>query len=76
MQPDTSRQSGTIYHFLTPDKVMVNYSDKIIKGLRPEKIIVFKEWMKGMKKPFKQNEVQTLQRLSDCIDVLWNQKSD
>ncbi|ACV62292.1 conserved hypothetical protein [Desulfofarcimen acetoxidans DSM 771] len=71
--PGTGREQGRIYHFLTPDKGMVNYTDKIIKELRLEKIKATKEWLKGMKKPFKQSEVQTLQRLSDCIDVLWEQ---
>ena len=73
VMPDAIRESGTVYHFLTPDTGMANYTDKVIKELRPEEIKLTKDWAKEMKKSFTADEVKALQRLSDRIDELWKQ---
>ena len=76
VMPDHKRENGAVYHFLTPDAGMANYTDKVIKDLKPEEIRLTKDWIKDMKKPFTADEVKSLQRLSDRIDELWQQHTN
>ena len=59
-----------IYHFLLGDPGMANYSDKVIKGLEPEKIKMLKAWNKEFTSKFEEDELKTVLRLSESIDKL------
>lgn len=51
---------------------MANYSDKVIKSLEPDKIKYIKEWNKKFTSKFDEDDIETVLRLSDIIDDLWN----
>lgn len=61
-----------VYHFLLGDTGMCSYSDKVIKSLEPNNIKKMKTWNKNFTKPFSDDEIVTLLRLSSTIDELWN----
>ena len=65
-----------IYHFLLGDPGMANYSDKVIKGLEPEKIKMLKAWNKEFTSKFEEDELKTVLRLSESIDKLWKLTAD
>ncbi|KSV16610.1 hypothetical protein CY91_04760 [Dehalococcoides mccartyi] len=60
-----------IYHFLTGDPGMANYTDSVIKNLAPEIINKIKTWNRSFTKTYNTDEIQTLLRLSAVIDELW-----
>ena len=64
--------STRIYHFLLGDPGMSNYTDKVIKGLEPENIKKINNWRKEFTKKYDEDDLVTLQRLSDAIDTLWD----
>lgn len=61
-----------VYHFLLGDTGMCSYSDKVIKSLEPNNIKKMKTWNKNFTKPYSDDEIVTLLRLSSTIDELWN----
>lgn len=63
-----------VYHFLTGDPGMANYKDRVIKNLAPDKIEAIKDWNKKFIKPFNDDEIQNLLRLSGIIDELWDKQ--
>lgn len=63
-----------IYHFLTGDPGMSSYTDKIIKSLAPDKIKTIKSWNTKFTKPFGEDDIQNLLRLSSIIDELWEKQ--
>ncbi|MEQ8192717.1 MAG: DNA methyltransferase, partial [Candidatus Eremiobacterota bacterium] len=66
------RGEDKIYHFLLPDKDMVNYKgDKVIGKLVPEKLKIIDEWKKEFVKSFSKRDIEILKVLSDSIDKLW-----
>jgi hypothetical protein len=67
------RRSNEIYHFLLPDPGMVGYSDKVAKQLRPEAFSRIKAWKKAFCAPLDDDEIRTLQSLSDAVDRLWRE---
>lgn len=67
------RTAGQIWHFLLPDKGMAAYSDKVAKKLFPEQIKAINNWRKAFIKPFDQEEIDRLERLSARLDELWQQ---
>ncbi|QKK03620.1 MAG: hypothetical protein HND55_13680 [Pseudomonadota bacterium] len=67
------RPAGRIWHFLLPDKGMASYSDKVAKKLYPDQIKAITEWRKAFIKPFDQEEIDRLERLSARLDELWQQ---
>ncbi len=69
-----ARSRYQVYHFLTGDPGMCNYSDKVIKSLEPEKIQMMKEWNKKFTAPYTEEEFKSLVSLSKIIDVLWRQQ--
>lgn len=71
VKPGETRPTGHVYHFLLPDAAMANYSDKVVKGLKPDAIKAMNEWRKDFTRPYSQAEVVVLQRLSDAVDRLW-----
>lgn len=67
------RSAGRIWHFLLPDKGMASYTDKVAKKLYPDEIKAINTWRKAFIKPFDQDEVDRLERLSARLDELWQQ---
>ena len=65
------RPDDSVYHFLVPDNGMAKYTDKVIKELEKDNITLINEWRKDFTKPFSQNEIDQLIRLTDAVDRLW-----
>ncbi|OJT00353.1 class I SAM-dependent DNA methyltransferase [Marinobacter nauticus] len=65
------RSEGEIYHFLLPDPGMAGYNDKVAKQLRPDAFKKIKDWKKDFCAPLDEQEIKTLQSLSDAVDRLW-----
>jgi type I restriction-modification system DNA methylase subunit len=65
------RPPKTIYHFLLPDTGMANYTDRVVRGMAKKETDKIKEWRKDFIKPFNAGEIETLLRLSDAVDKLW-----
>jgi len=66
------RGEDKIYHFLLPDKDMVNYrGDKVIQGLVPDELKLIDNWKKEFVKPFGKADIEILKSLSSSIDTLW-----
>ncbi|SFB07258.1 Eco57I restriction-modification methylase domain-containing protein [Selenomonas ruminantium] len=63
-----------VYHFLTGDPGMANYTDKVIKDLEPENIKKIKAWQKGFTKPYDGDDIKVMLHLSQKIDDLWEQQ--
>ncbi len=61
-----------IYHFLLGDAGMVNYTDNVIKGLEADNIKKMKAWNKEFTSKFNDDDIQTVLRLSETIDLLWD----
>lgn len=66
-----ARSRFQVYHFLTGDPGMCNYTDKVIKSLEPEKIKAMKQWNKAFTKVYTEDEFKSLIELSKLIDTLW-----
>lgn len=63
-----------VYHFLTGDPGMSNYTDRVIKNLAPEKIRLIEEWRRKFTEPYNDTEIENLLRLSNIIDDLWEKQ--
>ena len=61
-----------VYHFLLGDPGMCAYTDKVIKGLEPEKIALIKKWNKAFTAPLNDSEADDVLRLCAQIDALWD----
>ncbi|WP_404359801.1 hypothetical protein [Methylotuvimicrobium sp. KM1] len=72
----TPRQAGQIWHFLLPDKGMVNYSDKEVKALYPDQIKAINTWRKIFTQPFNKTECERLEKLSTKLEELWHEHAD
>ena len=69
-----ARSRYQVYHFLTGDPGMCDYTDKVIKSLEPEKLKVMKDWNKKFTAPYTEDEFKNLIGLSKLIDVLWREQ--
>ncbi|MBT5934395.1 hypothetical protein [Sulfurimonas sp.] len=69
------KKDTQIYHFLVGDKAMVNYTDKVVKTLKKEKIEHINKWRKEFIKPHVDTEVNVLLKLSLAIDKLWQEQT-
>jgi hypothetical protein len=67
------RGENDIYHFLLPDAGMAGYNDKVAKQLRPDAFKKIKDWKKNFCAPLDEQEIKTLQSLSDAVDRLWRE---
>ena len=65
------KNHAQIYHFLLGDPGMCDYSDKVIKGLAPDALKIMKDWNKKFNAPYSDEELDSLRRLSDFVDELW-----
>lgn len=72
--PGTKRslRRQQVYHFLLGDPGMCAYTDKVIKGLEPEKIALMKKWNKAFTAPLNDSEADDVLRLCAQIDALWD----
>lgn len=66
--------SRQIYHFLLGDPGMSEYKDKVIKQMEPDKIKTIDKWRKEFSKPYDDNEIKSLLKLSRTIDKLWDEQ--
>ena len=66
-----SRPPKAIYHFLLPDTGMANYTDKVVRGMAKKETEKIKQWRKDFIRPFNTGEIETLRRLSEAVDKLW-----
>ena len=71
MGRNIARSRYQVYHFLTGDPGMCDYTDKVIKSLESENIKRMKAWNKQFTAPYSEDEVKSLTELSKLIDVLW-----
>jgi len=76
VMPNDKRNAGSVYHFLLPDKGMVDYKDKVVKQLVGEDIKKINNWRTGFTREFSKSEIKTLQKLSDTIDKLWSKHTE
>lgn len=67
-----SLRKQQVYHFLLGDPGMCAYTDKVIKGLEPEKIAAINKWRKAFTKPLTDSEADDVLRLCNQIDALWD----
>lgn len=67
------RKPDEIYHFLLPDPGMADYNDKVAKQLRPDAFNKIKAWKKDFCAPLDEQEIRTLQTLSEAVDRLWRE---
>lgn len=63
-----------VYHFLMGDPGMVDYTDKVIKGLAADNLKKMKEWNRSFIRPYDDDDIETLLRLSKVIDELWTKQ--
>lgn len=63
-----------IYHFLLGDPGMCDYTDKVIKDLEPANIKKMKDWKTKFTKEYDRDDIESLKRLSNVIDSLWNKQ--
>ena len=73
IEPGKKRESHQVYHFLLGDNGMANYTDKVVKGLKPQEIKTINDWRKEFNKPWSDEDKSTLQRISQKIDALWEE---
>ncbi|EPZ5429906.1 Eco57I restriction-modification methylase domain-containing protein [Vibrio parahaemolyticus] len=66
-----ARSEHEVYHYLLPDNGMANYSDKVVKALKPTEIATINAWRKTFVSSFTADEKTQLQRISQIIDELW-----
>ena len=69
--PGAKRNASDIYHFLLPDKAMLDYGDKVIKGMAPDQIKKISKWKKDFFTLLSDDEIKQLQDLSAAVDELW-----
>lgn len=71
IEPGKAREEHQVYHFLLGDNGMANYTDKVVKGLKPEEVKTINEWRKEFNMPWSDEDKSSLQRISQKIDDLW-----
>ena len=69
-----ARSRYQVYHFLTGDPGMCDYTDKVIKSLEPEKLKAMKTWNKKFTASYTEDEFKSLIELSKLVDVLWREQ--
>ena len=72
----TGREKGSVYHFLLADPGMADYKDKFVRSLEPEGFERLRKWKRDFCKPFSEEEIQLLERMSDAVDELWGRHAE
>lgn len=70
---NTPLDEQQIWHFLVPADGMANYKDREIKALYSEEFKKLATWRKEFLAPFSDFDVQRLQKLSQKVDLLWQE---
>ena len=65
------RPADAVYHFLLPDPGMASYKDRFVKKLVPETVQWLNKWRRGFCKPFDEDDIREMVRLSAAVDKLW-----
>ena len=73
IEPGKKRESHQVYHFLLGDNGMANYTDRVVKELKPQEVKTINDWRKEFNKPWSDEDKSTLQRISQKIDALWEE---
>lgn len=76
VNPGEKRPPNAIYHFLLGDPGMVDYKDKVIKGLAKDKIDYMNKWKKDFISNYTDDEIKQLLNLSNTIDMLWEKHAE
>lgn len=63
-----------VYHFLTGDPGMSNYTDSVIRGLEPANFREIRNWRRSFTSNYKVEEIENLLSLSKIIDQLWEKQ--
>ncbi len=71
IMPGVHRHKDQVYHFLTGDKGMAAFNDKVIKSMRPAQLKLIDKWRKDFCAPYSEGEVEQLVQLSQAVDKLW-----
>ncbi|HLA27270.1 MAG TPA: hypothetical protein VJZ49_05195 [Syntrophales bacterium] len=71
-----SRPAKAVYHFLLPDSGMANYMDRVVRNMAKKETDFMRQWRRDFIKPFKTGEIETLVRLSNAIDRLWQRHTE
>ncbi len=67
------RASDEVWHFLLPDPGMCAYDVNIVRPLAPDDWKTITEWRREFTGPLNKDEVATVRRLSQAIDVLFDE---
>lgn len=71
---ETRKPKVQVYHFLTGDPGMADYTDKVIKSMEPENIEKIKAWKKSFIRPYNDDDITVMLKLSASIDRLWQKQ--
>lgn len=63
-----------VYHFLTGDPGMSNYTDSVIRGLEPDNFREIRDWRRRFTANYKAEEIENLLSLSRIVDELWEKQ--
>ena len=72
-QPEANLQNHQIWHFLLPDSGMASATDKVLKSLEPAYMERMKKWRAKFSAPLEKDEIARAQRLSQQVELLWQQ---
>jgi hypothetical protein len=70
VMPGEIRRESAVYHFLLPDRGMVDYKDRVVREMAKAETKKITEWRKGFTKPFSDSQVNHLKKLSSAVDRL------
>jgi hypothetical protein len=71
-----ARRTDEIWHFLLPDPGMSSYDQDIVRPLAPEAWTTMNDWRRAFNAPLDSDEIATLRRISDVIDLLFSDVAD
>ncbi|EAR23007.1 Eco57I restriction-modification methylase domain-containing protein [Nitrococcus mobilis] len=67
-----TRPQGRIWHFLLPDAGMAKYTARDVRALYPNQIRSIESWRRQFTRPFSQDHIARLEKLSARIVELWD----
>ena len=68
---EMGRPDGSVYHFLLLDPGMAGYRNQASKAMEPANFARIADWRTKFICPFSEEEIETLEALSDRVDELW-----
>lgn len=67
----SSSSTKRVYQFLTVDPGMCAYDNSVVKRMEPENIAIIKQWQKKAGKPYTDQQIESMRKLSKTADELW-----